>query len=32
MQLPEEQIKVIENSERIKTRPKYLSDYYGNTK
>ena len=30
MQLPEEQIKVIENNKRIKTRPKHRSNYYVN--
>ena len=30
--LPEEQIEVIENSERIKTCPKDLNDYYVNDK
>ena len=30
MQLSEEQTEVIENSEKIKIRPKHLSDYYVN--
>ena len=30
MLLPEEEIEIIENCERIKTYPKHLSDYYIN--